>query len=398
MLIVRVVTFCNLLLFLRKWVIKMNIGSAQRGSANGFIGSCGKRIAVTILICSIILGGISLLPTSKVAYAINCEGEKITVYSSKDDVDAALEQAGISLRSGDTYTLEDTDGSINVTVIRHNSVDIVCDGLVTHLNSRAETVAQALEEADITVGCAARLNHDPEAPLLNGMVITVTRGVQFCPEPAVLREQTDLSVQPEISLDAVKTGISYLTYTKDYFANIAEYTPLTVQEKQAEAERLAAEAEEAERRAAAEEIKNNKSYSLSERAAAARLLSGATAELSMESVELTDENGIAVDSEGNPLSYSQVINMTATAYCFDSSPNTVTASGVVPYIGTVAVDLKLLPLGTKVYVTSADGSWVYGYSTVEDTGVRGKVIDLFLDSYDECINFGVRKCLVYVLD
>jgi len=64
----------------------------------------------------------------------------------------------------------------------------------------------------------------------------------------------------------------------------------------------------------------------------------------------------------------------------------------------VAVDRKTLPLGTKVYVVSNDGYCLYGFAIAEDTGVRGNVIDLYMDTYEECVQFGVRECTVYILD
>ena len=44
-----------------------------------------------------------------------------------------------------------------------------------------------------------------------------------------------------------------------------------------------------------------------------------------------------------------------------------------------------------VYVVSNDGYCDYGMAVAEDTGVRGNTIDLYMDSYNECIQFGVRE-------
>jgi 3D (Asp-Asp-Asp) domain-containing protein len=53
-----------------------------------------------------------------------------------------------------------------------------------------------------------------------------------------------------------------------------------------------------------------------------------------------------------------------------------------------------------MYIEAADGSWIYGYATAEDCGggIKGDKIDLFFDTYDECIQFGVRKAVVYILE
>ena len=43
---------------------------------------------------------------------------------------------------------------------------------------------------------------------------------------------------------------------------------------------------------------------------------------------------------------------------------------------------------------------MYGLAVAEDTGgaVKGNKIDLYFNTYRECINFGVRTATVYVLD
>ena len=78
--------------------------------------------------------------------------------------------------------------------------------------------------------------------------------------------------------------------------------------------------------------------------------------------------------------------------------DTVTATGTTVRLGVVAVDRRVLPLGSKVYVVSNDGMYTYGFAIAEDTGVRGNIIDLYMNTYDECIQFGVRDCTVYILD
>lgn len=77
----------------------------------------------------------------------------------------------------------------------------------------------------------------------------------------------------------------------------------------------------------------------------------------------------------------------------------ITASGMRAQRGVVAVDPKVIPLGTKLYIESADGSFVYGYAVAGDTGgaIKGNRIDLFMDSYSECMQFGRRKVNVYII-
>ncbi|MDP4133099.1 MAG: 3D domain-containing protein [Bacillota bacterium] len=97
----------------------------------------------------------------------------------------------------------------------------------------------------------------------------------------------------------------------------------------------------------------------------------------------------------NGYKYKQVLNFSATAYCDKGT----TASGRTSQVGVVAVDPRVIPLGTKLYIAAADGSWSYGYCVAGDTGgaIKGNIVDLFMNAYSDCIQFGRKKCVVYVL-
>jgi 3D (Asp-Asp-Asp) domain-containing protein/uncharacterized protein YabE (DUF348 family) len=103
-----------------------------------------------------------------------------------------------------------------------------------------------------------------------------------------------------------------------------------------------------------------------------------------------------------PDSYKEVYTMTATAYTngpgqTGKSPGDayygITASGVPTRLGIVAVDRSVIPLGSVLYVKG------YGYAIAADTGgaIRGNKIDLFFDSYNECIQYGRRSTTVYLV-
>lgn len=99
------------------------------------------------------------------------------------------------------------------------------------------------------------------------------------------------------------------------------------------------------------------------------------------------------------LAGAKLINVTATAYCNTSDGGQITALGNKTGFGIVAVDPRVIPLGSKLYITSADGSYVYGYCIAGDTGgaIKGNRVDLFLGSESECQAFGRRPMQVYVL-
>ena len=111
-----------------------------------------------------------------------------------------------------------------------------------------------------------------------------------------------------------------------------------------------------------------------------------------------DGSGTLTLTDGSTLNFSGVKSMTATAYTAGhGGADYTTATGTLVDVGTVAVDKRVIPLGTKLYIVAADGSVVYGTAVAEDTGVRGNIIDLYYDTYQQCINFGRRTCNVYIL-
>lgn len=112
----------------------------------------------------------------------------------------------------------------------------------------------------------------------------------------------------------------------------------------------------------------------------------------------TDGSGTITLENGEVLTFKNAMTMKGTAYTSGGKVGSITASGTPVHVGVVAVDKKVMPLGTKVYVVSNDGKYVYGFAVAEDTGVRGNVIDLYMDTYNECVQFGVRQCTVYILD
>lgn len=112
-----------------------------------------------------------------------------------------------------------------------------------------------------------------------------------------------------------------------------------------------------------------------------------------------DGTGFITLENGQVITFNAVRTMKGTAYNSDEPGlGTKTASGTTVHWGVVAVDRRIIPLGTKLYIVSNDGYCVYGFAIAEDTGVRGERVDLYMNSIDECIQFGVRDCTVYILD
>lgn len=104
-----------------------------------------------------------------------------------------------------------------------------------------------------------------------------------------------------------------------------------------------------------------------------------------------------------------VITMNASAYdlSFESTGKRpgdrgygITASGTQVRPGVVSVDPRVIPLGTKLYIESLDGTADYGHAVAEDTGgaIKGNKIDLFFSSRSAALNFGRRNVKVHILN
>ncbi len=96
----------------------------------------------------------------------------------------------------------------------------------------------------------------------------------------------------------------------------------------------------------------------------------------------------------NGKEYSKVLKVKATAYTpYDSGCTGMTYSGTRAGFGTIAVDPKVIPLGTKIYIPG------YGVGTALDTGgaIKGNKIDVCYMTKGEAFNWGVKNLNIYIL-
>jgi len=81
----------------------------------------------------------------------------------------------------------------------------------------------------------------------------------------------------------------------------------------------------------------------------------------------------------------------AVSYWFSGNPHG--AYGLKCEYGTCAVDKKLIPLGSLLYIEG------YGYAIANDvgSGVKGKTVDLYMEKLSQCGIWGARWTTVYVV-
>jgi uncharacterized protein YabE (DUF348 family) len=113
-------------------------------------------------------------------------------------------------------------------------------------------------------------------------------------------------------------------------------------------------------------------------------------------------------SRGDYLRFTKAINMRATSYTASFADTGkhpgdpgfgITATGATVRKGIIAVDPRVIPLGTRVYIEVPGSAADYGYAVAADVGgaVKGNKIDVYLPSTSASNAWGVKKVKVYIL-
>ncbi len=107
---------------------------------------------------------------------------------------------------------------------------------------------------------------------------------------------------------------------------------------------------------------------------------------------------LTFDENGVPSEYVTVLTGNACAYT--AAPDALMSTGKEVFQGYVAVDPDIIPYGSELYIVAEDGE-VYGYAIAADTGYSVRkghiIVDLFMNEYDDCIQWGNKPVNVYVL-
>ena len=121
---------------------------------------------------------------------------------------------------------------------------------------------------------------------------------------------------------------------------------------------------------------------------------GIKEEVVVASRSTTSRNSSSSESKTSSTSNSASKNgkhmvVQATAYAGDS----ITSTGTVPKWGTIAVDPRVIPYGSKVYIPQFNKTFI-----AEDCGgaIKGNIIDIFMNSESECYKWGRRTIDIYI--
>lgn len=330
---------------------------------------------VVPLICVLLL--LSQTALAQNTYVIT-DGSRVVVHTTyASDPAAVLDEAGLELGADDTYTTQEGEGVSEITVRRSQSVRIDYCGEVLQAATYGETVESLLNRMNVPLGGDTAVSVPLDTMTYDGMELSVSR-ILTAVESYTLRipyntnrcYDPNLPVGTEVVLTQGESGQAVCTASVVYKNGVeTSRTLLTQTVAQQPVDAVIA-------------VGTNTDIAAKARQANAPVIG----------------DGVIVTPTGEVLTYTGVVEMLATAYHCEGYVGT-TAIGTVARVGAIAVDPSVIPYGTRMYIVSNDGEYVYGIATAEDCGglIKGNRVDLFYDTEAECWQFGARDCQVYIL-
>ena len=368
-----------------------------------------RRLIVVAVLAAAVGALLSQTVFAQTSYIIT-DGDRVTVHRSySSDPYEVLTEAGIELEEEDTYETGYADGMNQITVRRMQMVTVINRGAQSVIGTYGETTGSLLARMGITPGTGDTLSCSSETQTYDGMTIelvhTETRIEEedtTVPYPVNYYEDPDLEPDAEIVLVAGQNGLTHVKSEVTY-RNGKEVSRVIVQET-VQTQPVTQLVIRGVDRTIMEQPADPEPAEQAAPAASSGTASGSSSSGSSSSggsrydgSAETDGN-VIMTSSGESYTYVDVMTCSATAYTCEGYVGH-TYSGTLARVGAIAVDPTVIPLGTKMYVVSNDGQYVYGYCVAEDIGggIKGNKIDLYFDTYAECWDFGVRMCTVYIL-
>lgn len=330
---------------------------------------------------------------AKNTYLIN-DGGRVTIHTTyATDPADVLDEAGLELSMDDTYTTQEGLGMSEITIQRKQTVNVVYGGKTMVVSSYGETVESLLNRLEIELTDDDVLSATLRTKTYDGMTLSISRTVTVeetyttaVPYSTEFCYDASLEEGQQVTLTAGKDGQIQCTALVSYVDG--EETSRTVLEQTVISHPVNALVavgtmlEEPEETEGPTEPAPNKP---------------ATSEKPEQPVI---GNGVITTPEGEVLTYTGKTQAVATAYTNTDPGCTIwTATGTLCRVGAIAVDPTVIPYGTRMYIVTNDGRYVYGIAVAEDCGgaIKGNRVDLYFNTDAECWKFGVRDCTIYFL-
>ncbi len=341
-----------------------------------------ERKALFIRVAAILLTlAIGVLLLSQTVFAqttyVITDGSRVLIHTtSATDPKDVLGEAGLELGADDTYTTQSGAGTAEIQIQRGQAIRIDYYGEVMEVVSNGETVGQLLQRLNLSFGTDDTISASLEAETFDGMELVIARVIRLDETySAVLHHEVTYCSDPSLPLGTEKVltegtdGEMLCTATVTYVNG-----------------------RETERTVLSQTVTRQP---VAELIAVGTFVEDPNSDI-LEQLPVITENTITL-STGEVLTYSGMRVCYATAYCDKG----LTATGTQARVGEIAVDPKVIPYGTRMFIMSEDGEYIYGIATAEDCGskdhIYGSRIDLHMDTYYECRQFGARDCLVFFL-
>lgn len=302
------------------------------------------------------------------------------------------------------------------------TVTLSVDGELLEITTKAETVSEALKDAGIVLSAEDRINYEPNSDLDDVEdVISVTRPITLLVTLAggekVIKTYTD-NISDALTENGIDVSDSDLIMGGNSDGTASDGDKITVvivstkivEEKSSipyetvYVEDASLYKGETEVAVQGETGYVTRKYTVTYedgKEVSRELISEVKTE-PVNKVIAVGTKSYFTNNRGFNDDYSEVYDMVATAY--SPTPENwgyATASGNRAREGVVAVDTRVIPLGTKLYVKSnVEGIPDYGYCIAWDIGgaIKNMRIDLFMESEANCVKFGIRDVTVYVLE
>ena len=403
------------------------------------------QLVLSLALVLMVGGYFALTKLSGCTYTIT-DGDQVTqITTGSAGTDRVLQEAGISLNEGDKVSVTGGSAQKTITIFRGQNITVNNAGASTSIVTYGGTIGQLLDNLSITLTSGDTITADgtPASTLdstYDGMTLeicsnttsteTTTESVPYETisylDPTLPVGETKVQTQGVegsleitteliyqngelISSDVISSRV--VSVPVDEVVLIGARQTLTESdtgEAQQPAQDDAAEAEpeptQSAKPATTDNGSNTATTTASEQPAktpepqpepepepepAPEPEPSSTPEPTYSGSTITTE-------DGEVLTYTSTMSVEATAY----TGGGITATGTSARYGAIAVDPTVIPYGTKMYIVSDDGKWIYGVATAEDCGgaIKGHIIDLYFDDYSTCIQFGRRNCTVYILD
>jgi len=326
-----------------------------------------------VLLCLLTL----LAPRAMAKTYVITDGDRAVTYTTfTTDPTTVPSEAGLTLSEKDSFVTEADSVS---TIRRAAEVTVLYHGKETMVTSDGETVAQLLARLGIDLTSTDMVSHNPTETVSDGMEITV--------DSVITRQEvytTRLPHETKVCGDASLTEGTEEVLIEGRDGELTCTASITY-----------INGEESHR----ETVSENMTI-----APITEIIAQGTAkpEFEPETGEMpVIKDGYIIMPSGEMLTYYKKDYVTATGYTHtDAGCDMITSTGTIVHYGTVAVDPRFIPYGTRMLIVSHDGERYYGIATAEDCGgaIKRDKMDLYFPTYQECIEFGRRRCTIYFLN